>query len=210
MSGLSLNYTGWELWDKTSIWGKQDRSHLSLRLAPFALLLLLWEAFFTPGFLRRLSTEREKWFPRCQKSQHPASINITHSEACWVTYLGNSMMVKSRLERRRGRFIRQIFLIGSPFSWEGVCMYVGCNMLLVLTLTFLITKEACCWQPGICKYKHYRQAAEAVLCEQPAAKAAAAGNDAHGALEQGTLLLCAYSALWWLANSSTTKLLVSA
>lgn len=68
-------------------------------------------------------------------------------------------------------------------------------MLLVLTLTFLITKEACCWQPGICKYKHYRQAAEAVLCEQPAARAAAAGNDACGALEQGTLLLCAYSAL---------------
>lgn len=100
------------------------------------------------------------------------------------------MMVRSRLDGRRGRFIRQFFLIDNPSSWECICIYVGCNMPLVLMLTILITKEANCWQQGICKYKHYRQAAEAVLCEQPAARAAAAvGNDAQRALEQGFLLL---------------------
>ena len=57
-------------------------------------------------------------------------------------------------------------------------------MPLVLMLTFLITKEACCLQPGTFKYKYYRQAAEAALCEQPAARAAAAGTDAQRALER--------------------------
>lgn len=84
-------------------------------------------------------------------------------------------------EERKGRFIQEIvffFLIENPLSWKH-----GRNMPLVLMRTFLVTKEACCLQTGICKYKHCRQTAEAVLCEQPAARAAAAGNDAQRALE---------------------------
>lgn len=96
------------------------------------------------------------------------------------------MMVRGRLEGRRGKgdLYKKLFffLIENPLSWKH-----GRNMPLVLMLTFLVTKEACCLQTGICKYKHCRQTAEAVLCEQPAARAAAAGNDAQRALERVAL-----------------------
>jgi len=54
-----------------------------------------------------------------KKSKHPSSIKTTLSEACWHAILGNPMMVRVRLGRRRRRFRREItFLIENPLSWK--------------------------------------------------------------------------------------------
>lgn len=87
-------------------------------------------------------------------------------------------------------------------------------MPLVLMFTFLITKEAGCLQPGSFIYRHYRRAAEAALCEQPAARAAAAGTDARRAFERVAQSFCVFpcapSGLGSPANLSITNLLVGA
>lgn len=68
MSKLCLDYKGREGSEINNSFGKEKhKSHLSLRLGQFAMLLLLWEIFFTPSLLRRLFTGRGKCFPPRQK-----------------------------------------------------------------------------------------------------------------------------------------------
>lgn len=76
MSKLCLDYKGREGSEINKHFGtEKQKTHLSLRLKQFAMLLLLWEIFFTPGLLRRLSTGRGKCFPQCQKVKNIQQIS---------------------------------------------------------------------------------------------------------------------------------------
>lgn len=121
MSKLRLNYKGREGSQINKSFGKEkQKSHLSLRLGQFAMLLLLWEIFFTPGLLRRFSTGRGKCFPPWQKvkniqqvskqpSLRPVGMNFL-GILCWWEWgwRGGEGDLEEKL----------LFLIENLFSWK--------------------------------------------------------------------------------------------
>lgn len=150
MSKLRLDYKGREGSEINNSFGKEKhKSHLSLRLGPFAMLLLLWEIFFTPSLLRRLSAGRGKCFPSCQKVKNKYQNNLP----CWDEFFGNPMMVRKRLERRRRRFRGEIiFLIENLLSWKHIYIYLSISMSIyisrmqhaTLANAYLVTNK---WNP---------------------------------------------------------------
>lgn len=183
MSRLSLGYTRRECWDKTNILGKENKRVVYLSDWPHLPCSCCYEKHSSHQVFSGDYPQREESGSHSAKSHsihqalkqpflRPVGLHILGMPWWWE---GGWRGGEEREIYTRNCFF---FLIENPLSWKH-----GRNMPLVLMLTFLVTKEACCLQTGICKYKHCRQTAEAVLCEQPAARAAAAGNDAQRALE---------------------------
>lgn len=140
MSRLSLHYKGRELWDKNKHFGKErQKSNLSFRLGPIAMLLLLWVTFFTPGLPRRLSTGRGKYFPQCQKVKK--SIKLQNN-SLWGL-LGSISWELHDDEIEVGGEEKLFLNRKSPYLRHTYGMqYAAC-----VNAYFLVTKEASCLCP---------------------------------------------------------------
>lgn len=164
MSMLHLDYKGREFWDKTRVLGKQNKRVIYLSDWDHLLCSCCYEKHSSHQVFSWDYPQGEKSGSHgAKKSKHPSSIKTTLAEACWDAFLGNPLMVRVRLEGRRRRCRKEItFFIENLLSWKHTYRM---QYAISPNVYLFIIKEAWCLQPGIFKYKHYRQGAEAALCE---------------------------------------------